>query len=398
MAYTAPPHTAKQIVNAFSVETTYGTYVAPAFSFGTGCTITHHSKNNSENQQPIARETMFEELPVTLTKKHSGNGEFNLCYGKPLQFIGSGVYNRQIGGAGANYNHIVNFLSKTMNSFSMIIARRHTTPFNTAITSAYMKSLSITGALGEIVKCAFEYNAYDATDNSTNPTVTETTYPETLMSLSPITMPLAASPNGIEIGYVTKIDVKITKEHDEKRNLAASAPYLQTEPALMEYSVEGNFTIKLYDKEFWDMFQAETLKITTIAMLNRLNIVFTKTATDKMILTFGDIYITEDEIPSPKEGIIEQTFHFTAHNQSTMITGTATGTTAYSLVDTGKTFTAGTEGAFIHNTTDDTWAMVTQYVSANIIYLSADIMTSGETYEIFRPAVSIMSVDQLTTH
>lgn len=65
-------------------------------------------------------------------------------------------------------------------------------------------------------------------------------------------------------------------------------------------------------------------------------------------------------------------------------TGTATSTTASALVDATESQFASTDaGKVIHNTTDNTWAVVTAYVSATQLTLNKDIMASGENYEIY---------------
>lgn len=65
-------------------------------------------------------------------------------------------------------------------------------------------------------------------------------------------------------------------------------------------------------------------------------------------------------------------------------TGTATATTANALVDTTESqFVSGDTDKVIFNTTDNTWAIVTAYVSTSQLTLSKDIMASGEGYEIY---------------
>ncbi len=61
----------------------------------------------------------------------------------------------------------------------------------------------------------------------------------------------------------------------------------------------------------------------------------------------------------------------------------ATGT-ASKLTDTAKSqFVAGDTEKVIHNTIQDTWAVVEARDSASVLSLSADIMSSGERYEIY---------------
>lgn len=63
----------------------------------------------------------------------------------------------------------------------------------------------------------------------------------------------------------------------------------------------------------------------------------------------------------------------------------ATGT-ASKLTDSVKSqFLAAdeTKEKVVHNTTDDTWAVVTGYTSASVLSLSRDIMDANETYEIY---------------
>ncbi len=65
-------------------------------------------------------------------------------------------------------------------------------------------------------------------------------------------------------------------------------------------------------------------------------------------------------------------------------TGSATATTAGSLVDTGESqFLAGDVGKIIHNLTDNTWAVVKTFTSTSVLVLSRDIMVSGEEYEMY---------------
>ena len=65
-------------------------------------------------------------------------------------------------------------------------------------------------------------------------------------------------------------------------------------------------------------------------------------------------------------------------------TGTATSTTAGSLVDATKSqFVAGDVGKDVYNKTDKTWARITTHTSATTVALSKDIMASGEQYEIY---------------
>lgn len=69
--------------------------------------------------------------------------------------------------------------------------------------------------------------------------------------------------------------------------------------------------------------------------------------------------------------------------------GTTTATTANKLVQSGQSFDVTVQvGDVVRNTTDSTWATVTAVDSATILSLSADIMESGETFEIYSATVS----------
>lgn len=64
-------------------------------------------------------------------------------------------------------------------------------------------------------------------------------------------------------------------------------------------------------------------------------------------------------------------------------TGTTDGTTTSKLVDSTQNFlTTVTIGDAVHNTTDNTWAFVTAIDSDTVLSIDADIMISGEVYEI----------------
>ena len=65
--------------------------------------------------------------------------------------------------------------------------------------------------------------------------------------------------------------------------------------------------------------------------------------------------------------------------------GTATGTTSFSLIDVNGGFEDSVEvGDVVWNTTDNTIATVASVSSDIVLILSANIMASTETYRIFR--------------
>jgi len=67
-------------------------------------------------------------------------------------------------------------------------------------------------------------------------------------------------------------------------------------------------------------------------------------------------------------------------------TGSDTAGTASTLTDTTKSqflSTDPTNEKVVHNTTDDTWAVVTAYTSTSVLSISKNIMASGESYEIY---------------
>ncbi len=65
-------------------------------------------------------------------------------------------------------------------------------------------------------------------------------------------------------------------------------------------------------------------------------------------------------------------------------TGSDTSGTSNKLTDTNRSqFVSGDTEKVIHNTTQDTWAVVESQDSTSVLSLSADIMSSGEQYEIY---------------
>ena len=65
-------------------------------------------------------------------------------------------------------------------------------------------------------------------------------------------------------------------------------------------------------------------------------------------------------------------------------TGIASSTTSDALVDATETQFLSTDvGKVIYNTYDNTWAIVTAFVSTSQLTLSKDIMASGENYEMY---------------
>lgn len=87
--------------------------------------------------------------------------------------------------------------------------------------------------------------------------------------------------------------------------------------------------------------------------------------------TLAQRVIASDSIPIP-------------HPNLPQLTGQTTATTTNKLVDVGADFTNVVVGDIIYNDTDLTVATVTEVETSTILVLSADIMTSGETYTIFQ--------------
>lgn len=65
------------------------------------------------------------------------------------------------------------------------------------------------------------------------------------------------------------------------------------------------------------------------------------------------------------------------------VSGSATGTTANKLVDSGAEFSTNLVGFIVYNTTDSTVAKVTAVDSATQLTLSANIMATGENYTLY---------------
>ena len=84
------------------------------------------------------------------------------------------------------------------------------------------------------------------------------------------------------------------------------------------------------------------------------------------------------EVPDHRSYLMREVFRIESR------TGSSTTTTANALVDaTNAQFLSTDVNKEIYNTTDNTWAKVTAYVSASQVTLSKDIMVSGEAYEIY---------------
>jgi len=79
--------------------------------------------------------------------------------------------------------------------------------------------------------------------------------------------------------------------------------------------------------------------------------------------------------------------------------GTATSTSAGKLVDTAATFASSDVGRVLHNTTDNTWATIVEFISATQVALSSDIMANTEAYDIYGSfeAASADTVETLIT-
>jgi len=75
---------------------------------------------------------------------------------------------------------------------------------------------------------------------------------------------------------------------------------------------------------------------------------------------------------------------YNKRDEDPSVTGTDDAGTANKLSDAGVFTAAESEykGKYIHNTTDDTYALITAKDSDNVLSISADIMDIGETFEI----------------
>lgn len=84
------------------------------------------------------------------------------------------------------------------------------------------------------------------------------------------------------------------------------------------------------------------------------------------------------------QDVLAQSLDLAMSSISARDTGTADGTTTNKLVDSTQNFvsTVGV-GNIVKNTTDDTFAVITAVDSNTQLSLDADIMVSGETYEIY---------------
>lgn len=70
---------------------------------------------------------------------------------------------------------------------------------------------------------------------------------------------------------------------------------------------------------------------------------------------------------------------------SAVISSTATDTSASALVDSTQNFLNTVHsGDVIRNTTNDTLSVVTGIVDSDTLQLSVDIMTSGDTYQLYK--------------
>lgn len=77
---------------------------------------------------------------------------------------------------------------------------------------------------------------------------------------------------------------------------------------------------------------------------------------------------------------------FDVHSEldTTTKTGTADATEANKLHDADGGFAAADVGAWLWNTTDNTYTTITAFIDSGELTLAADIMTNGETYILYR--------------
>lgn len=96
------------------------------------------------------------------------------------------------------------------------------------------------------------------------------------------------------------------------------------------------------------------------------------------------IYFLPSLGSSPSQTIYFDAIKWLPDFATTTLTGTTTSTLANNLVDSGKTFiTTGVRiGDVVQNTVSNAFATVTAVVSQTTLTLSADIITTGQTYSI----------------
>jgi len=85
------------------------------------------------------------------------------------------------------------------------------------------------------------------------------------------------------------------------------------------------------------------------------------------------------------------------YTQTSVDSGTTDGTTADHLIHSGQNFDVTvTIGDIVHNTTDDTYAAVTNVLAADLT-LDADIMVTGEAYVIQSSAAAKARYNMLSS-
>jgi lambda family phage minor tail protein L len=96
------------------------------------------------------------------------------------------------------------------------------------------------------------------------------------------------------------------------------------------------------------------------------------------------MYTLDSTFKSEKNKAANQPIYlYTIHDYDSLrISGIATSTSTNHLVDTEANFVVGDVGRTIHNTIDDTYAIITAINSTIDITLSKNIMANGETYNL----------------
>ncbi len=121
---------------------------------------------------------------------------------------------------------------------------------------------------------------------------------------------------------------------------------------------------------------AQLMTETSLELQDTSNATYTKTAvTGELPIQMEDVF---REISDYKAHVMMHTFEIESR------TGQATTDTTDALVDSQAQFVSTDVDKAIYNTTDNTWAIVTAYVSSTQLTLSKDIFPDGdENYKMF---------------
>ena len=157
--------------------------------------------------------------------------------------------------------------------------------------------------------------------------------------------------------------------------------------------LDGDTVVQVEESSDEDKIRMDVAGVEAFLLETDGELELAKQSRSKAYLSGAQQTIPSSHVSGTSHKVILDAEAYDEQNEMNIIlsTGTTTSTTANKLVDSGATFSTDgiIVGAWVWNTTDDTYAEVTAIDSETTLSIDADIMVSGEGYKVYNSRLTI---------